>query len=412
MESCVPRNMGDIFGNARCKQAMSTWIQNKGVTLCLLSGPTGCGKTSLAQVAIRKSGREVVDLRRCDDMETTLSDLLFTPGKNAKVGVIIDELENMVASDRTKLLNLLTHRNPTIPVVSICTDPRDKCLVSYVRACGTHIRMEKPPPPVSCALIGKLAPTLGAPEKTSISKISNGDLRQTAILTVQVMNRKFYDREVQDYRAHVKSRYSNLAPISSKYSSPDPQMSNRYTADRRVNDIFAATKFAFASKNREDVLTCVTYSNLVPPMIQEHLVERASKKKPASSQQDISEMEDLVTRLETMSSGDLLDSHPMHQTHELASNVYSFGCMGQSGFSSRSPGFPRAIGLASKRSGWDSTFTQVSTMVSPRFLAREDSDMVAILLNQKLSHDSEFLKETEQEVSKSVVKKFRGNKFY
>lgn len=408
MESCVPKNMGDIFGNARCKQTMSTWLQNKGVTLCLLSGPTGCGKTSLAQVAIRKSGREVVDLRRCDDMEIMLTDLLFTPGKNAKVGVIIDELENMVASNRTKLLKLLTQRNPTVPVVSICTDPRDKCLVPYVKACGTHIRMEKPTPQVSCALIGKLAPTLGTPEKNSISKISNGDLRQTAILTVQVMNRKFYDHVVEDYRAHVRSRYANLESISSKYSSPNPQISNRYTADRRVNDIFTATKFAFASRNREDVLTCVTYSNLVPPMIQEHLVERAQKKKPPSSQQDFSELEDLVTRLETMSSGDLMDSHPMHQTHELASNMYSFGCMGQSGFSSKSPGFPKAIGLSSKRGGWESTFSQVSSTISPRFMAHEDSDMVTTLLNHKFSHDPAFLKQTEKKVSKPVVKKFRN----
>ena len=332
-------------------------------------------------------------------MGTMLTDLLFTPGKNAEFGVIIDELENMVASDRTKLLKLLTQRNPTVPVVSICTDPRAKCLVPYVKACGTRIHMKKPPPQVSCALIGKLAPTLGTPERTSISKISNGDLRQTAILTVQVMNRKFYDQVVQDHRARVKSRYANLESISSRYSSPDPRLSNQYTADRRVNDIFSATEFAFASRNREDVLTSVTYSNLVPPMIQEHLVERAQK-------QD--SLEDLVTRLETMSSGDLLDSHPGHQTHELASNVYSFGCMGQSGFSSRSPGFPRAIGLASKRSGWESAFTQVSAMVSPRFLAREDSDMVTTLLNQKLAHDSAFLKQTEKTVSKPVVKKFRS----
>ena len=404
-ERCVPRVMADVFGNDPCKRSLDTWLKNRGVTLCLLSGPTGCGKSCLARVAIQRSGREVVDLRGCDNMEAMLEDLMYTPGKNSKVGVIIDELENLATSVRTRLLKVLTKRNPTVPVISICTDPTDKTLATYAKACGTRIRMEKPTPHVARELVGSLAPTMSHIDRAEIARISNGDLRQAVILTIQtatwIRNRDTLVR----YKEHVARRYQNLPGGHAKIPKIATQLGQ---TDRRVNDIFSATRCSFGCPRREEVFNCVSYSTLVPPMIQEHLVKRVITKNQ-SLEDDLAQMEDLASRLERMSSGDVLDSHNGHQTHHHASEQYVSACLGQRG-TSKNPSFPESVGIPSKRTKCRTTLTDVTSLFSAHKSCHEDMDMVVSLVKHKLSRDAQCLNDVEKKVSRKVVEEFRGLK--
>ena len=138
--------------------------------------------------------------------------------------------------------------------------------------------------------------------------------------------------------------------------------------------MYSATEIAFTTKLLENVLTCVTYDSMVPVMAQEHV---------AKKMQRVDNIEDLCDRLERMSSGDVLDAHPSHTTHEYASHEYSFACMGMAP-SSLKVSFPKCITAMSRRKGNGATLAEVHALCSRRFLSHEDGDMVNTVLQSRM----------------------------
>lgn len=373
--SCDPKCLDDVLGQDPQKQSLSLWLRNGGRTVCMLSGPTGCGKTSLARFAIQHTGRQVMDARVCEDeMETFLRDVMRTPCNNAKFGILIDDVDTLSAPVRAKLLATLTKTNPTVPVICTCTDVSDKSVAAFAKACGTSIKLVKP----RCAsvFIRKHGPSLSTSEVSSIERACNGDLRQAAILVVQAMTWKRHQSVVIPERMRrLEAMNAKLPP---KHVQECGELHNRSDAtDRRVHDMFSATEIAFTTRLLDNVLTCVTYDSMVPVMMQEHVVKRMRKRD--------GDIEDLAARLERMSSGDILDAHPSHTTHEYASHEYSFGCMGM-GASVSAPqvSFPKCITAMSRRKGNGATLAEVHALYSRRFVSHEDEDMVNTVVQSRM----------------------------
>lgn len=366
--SCDPVCLGDVMGQDPAKNSLLSWIRNGGRTLCVLSGPTGCGKSCMARMLFKETGRQVMDPRVCEsNMETFLTDVMRTKGNNSKLGILIDDLETLAAPTRTRLLAILTKKNPTVPVICTVTDPKDKAVATFVKACGTSIRMEKPR--CAAALIRKHAPTMKNEEVNSIERACGGDLRQAVVLTVQAMT----------WKRH--------------HSVVSPTLTNRSDrTDPRVRDMFSATDMAFASKSLDDVVLCITHNSVVPIMVQEHLVKKSK------------DVDDLCQRLDDMSSGDLMDSHRSHTTHEHASHQYASACMGMRASNHR-VSFPASLAALSRRNGNNTTFSEVRACYSTRFASHEDEDMVNTLIRCRM-HAGQVPK-----MSKQTVKKFKDVKY-
>lgn len=314
-----PRTVAAICGNSRAKQKMETWMQSGGKTLCCLSGPVGCGKTSLAHAVM--AGREVVDLRQSEDMFTILTDMM-TSTHRKPAGVVIDEIENLSAPVRSKILNILTRNNRSVPVICICTDPSERAVKTFVRTCGTHVQMEKPSATIAADVVRLVAPRISSGERDRIARASNGDLRQATILAHMARVEK-----------HVQDKHVKVNP-----------------PDRRISNIFCAAQMAFGL-SVHNVVDALQFDTLVPLMAQAALAARmyvAPGNKKEDVQQQAMQLDELSDRLDAMCDGDIMDT--CHQTHNYAPYRYAEGVVGmKTRRGAPTPTIPKTLSLAARR---------------------------------------------------------------
>lgn len=312
-----PRTVVAICGNSRAKQKMQTWMQSGGKTLCCLSGPVGCGKTSLAHAVM--AGRGVVDLRQSGDMFTILTDMM-TSTHRKPAGVVIDEIENLSAPVRSKILNILTQNNRSVPVICICTDPSERAVKTFVQACGTHVQMEKPTATITADVVRLAAPRISSKERDRIARAANGDLRQATILA---------------HMARVEKH------VCENVNAPD----------RRISDIFCAAQMAFGL-SVHNVADALQFDPLVPLMAQAALAARMyvvpSGNKREDVQQQAMQLDELSGRLDAMCDGDIMDT--CHQTHHYATYSHAEGVVGlKTRRGAPTPTIPKTLSLAARR---------------------------------------------------------------
>jgi DNA polymerase III delta prime subunit len=392
-----PRTMADIFGNSQMKQRIKSWMQSGGTTLCCISGPVGCGKTSLARVVMMDAGREIVDLRTSPDMFTILTDMLNTPHRKP-MGVIIDEIENLTPAHRSNILKIITKRNPSIPIICICTDASNRDIRTFVKACGTHIQMSKPSAVIAGDVVRRVAPRLDSASRDSIAMGSNGDLRQATILAHQARVERQHREVIMERRERVKGKYpsSEERPVRS--------------ADRRLTNVFDASRLAFHVQTLDMGVEVMQYDTLVPMMVQDAMVGRMYTvprvQGPNTKQgieQEYAQLTELTNRLDFMCDGDVLDSHDAHNTHHYAHHQYANGILG---FKSRrnapNPTFPKSLGIATRRRGNESVITDV---MCSRFRSTRTDPMKVQLTRLMIKQNPKIVKD------KGVLKKFNSIKF-
>ena len=365
-----PRSLAAIHGNSQMVKKLVSWVGAGGHTVCCLSGPVGCGKTTLAHVVL--DHHRVIHLRDMDDMFTILIDVLNTP-QPKPVAVLIDELENMSTPDRTRILNILTKKKPTVPVLCVCANTSDRSLTTFVKACGTHIQMTRPSLAVTCVVVSAVAPRLSTSEKDEIARVAHGDLRQATILAHQA-------RVEQKYVGGVRRH--------------DP-------ADRRILNVFDAARMAFISP-----VEAMRYDPLVPIMVQGaitssmYVVPHCDT--PDTVRKEVDQLDDLCRRLDAMCDGDVMDSHGSHQVHEHAHHRYAEGA---AAFRKRrgasSPSIPSTISIPAKRKSNELTIKHVMS----KFSVRASTDPVEVTLIQIR------LAQTPKLVGSAVRKQFNQIKF-
>jgi len=319
--------MRSVFGSFKQQHEITTWIRSGGRSVCLVSGPPGCGKTSMAHAVFKDAGYQPVDVRsEPGDMLSLFQDLIRTPPSklSGKVGVVMDEMENLSGTDRSKVVKLL-QTAPTVPVICICSDAKDRVMSSLVKLCSPKICMTRAAPNVVVSLLDKIAPDVSP---GPIMYACNGDLRQAVMMAGEIQVRERVLRSFQitrslsefDAEGHER-KTPNTAITSMKHDSMDIRIPTIYDATTRV---FTA--------DVQSAVEAMRYDHLIPIMTHTSLVDRLSGG---------GDIDDLSRRLDFMSDGDLLDTHSSHQTHEHASYRFVNACLNVKGRSR--PAFPSAF---------------------------------------------------------------------
>lgn len=315
-----PTTMASVFGSPQAHHGIKNWIKSGGRTVCLVSGPPGVGKTSMAHAVLMDAGYATVDVRaQPEDFMTLLQDLVHTPPSilSKKVGVVIDEMESLSASDRTKVVKLLS-ASPCVPVVCVCTDAKDRAMQSVVKLCTPNLCMTRASPAVVKCLLDKVAPNVDA---TEIMTACGGDLRQAVMMAGEVLAR----RRVTLPRRTMFT-FNESGGVTESLVATDTIRHD--SADLRIPTIYSATSRVFSTPVHTAV-DAMRYEFIVPIMAQTTLVSRlASARAPSDTGLQATRLEDVSRRMDAMSEGDVLDAHPLHQTHEHASYRYVSACTG------------------------------------------------------------------------------------
>lgn len=375
-ETYRPVRVEDVVGNTAAKCALMKWLQKKAARhggVCLLSGPVGCGKTSLARAVLTLYGCDVVDLRAEGvNLKTELTDLMGTqPQQGNRLGVVIDEVENMSRETIKLLVSLLNKRASLVPIICICDDAGAKTLQAVVKACGTRVRMVTPSKKEVGMLVQRVAPQMGAQQQTQIVDSCTGDLRQATIMC-QEMSRRLPRRrrtnEDGDAAASEQTTTSGVPKISATelarvqahrdqpVGASCPDISPDDVKDLYPHNIFDATTRAMSTRHLATAETCVKYDGIMPFMLHDNLIPAPTTTTPTRqrpSKEDVeaslAELLPLQNRLELFSASDLMGSHPAHQTHGYADMVCACAVMHSRQPSFR-PSFPtQHMGLGASR---------------------------------------------------------------
>ncbi len=271
-----PKKVDEVVGNTQAKSRLVAWV-NGAPNVCLLSGPVGSGKTSLAHAVLSDSGHVVVDVRaKPDDFTALLDDLVHTPPLKP-VGVVVDEAENLPATHRTFMVKLLTKRTPQVHVLIVCTDANDRALKSVIKLCSTHVRMFAPCDVDVRALITRLC------AKTSITL---PDARVPEL--------------VQCVRGDMRRLVTTLWEIK--------QRANTTTsgADVRFYNPFDAANTVLRTRDVEEGVTAARSDRMLVRLM-------TAKQLPHV----VDNLESLVARMELMSCADVMEAHTSALEHAL-----------------------------------------------------------------------------------------------
>jgi replication factor C large subunit len=206
-EKYRPKTTATILGNEETVGAFKAWVKQwtlkrKPSKACLLVGPPGVGKTTLARAAANDYGFNVVELNASDvrtekAIKNTLAPAIssgnldtFSTGARGNL-VLLDEVDGVFGREDRGGLGaiLMTIKNATLPVVLTANDVEDERFDDLKKACNVLPMYEIRPR----LLVILMDAILRAEDKSLPSTVlkrlaaeSQGDLR-SAINDVQSM---------------------------------------------------------------------------------------------------------------------------------------------------------------------------------------------------------------------------------
>ena len=221
-----PQALHHVLGHEKAKAELLRWFtQDRSASPVLLSGATGIGKTSLAHTFILSRNLVLRDVRSLPgDFLETFNQLLYD-ARCASTGIVVDEVDNMDAGERTKMLAVLKerYRKPQPPpvVICVCTDHHDKSLQS-LKTFSTLVSMYKPFGDVNKdvrLLLKRTAAeenmSLSASAMKHIETTSNGDFRSALNMMQLGKKRKASVNSVATRETSAKSRETSANSASS-----------------------------------------------------------------------------------------------------------------------------------------------------------------------------------------------------
>ncbi|MBI5698519.1 MAG: AAA family ATPase [Thaumarchaeota archaeon] len=177
-----PKKIIDMVGNEEARKSFVDWLikWKKGAKPVLLVGPPGIGKTTLAQLAAKEFGYDMIgmnasDVRNKSNIDELLSPLLGNTSLLGKPMIFVDEVDGIHGRSDfggvEALLKIL--KEPTIPIILAANyDDSDK--MKNIKKAAKTIYL-KPVPP---RLLGLY---LGMVLKEEGEKLSPGTIIKTVV---------------------------------------------------------------------------------------------------------------------------------------------------------------------------------------------------------------------------------------
>lgn len=149
-----PKKITDMVGNEEARSSFVDWLLKwkKGAKPVLLVGPPGIGKTTLAQLAAREFGYDLIGLNASDvrnkaNIEEMLTPLLGSTSLLGRPMVFVDEVDGIHGradfGGAEALLKIL--KEPTIPIILAAnSDQSDK--MKNIRKATKTIYLKPLPP--------------------------------------------------------------------------------------------------------------------------------------------------------------------------------------------------------------------------------------------------------------------------
>lgn len=287
-----PRTVSAVIGNDKVKQQLNKWIIEKSCNPVFISGPTGIGKTSLAHAILLDHRYIIRDVRSLPGKFTdVLSQLIHRRDEDMKIGVIIDEMENLDTVDMRTLITIFKFLPSSAPPIICIYDNMFDRSMDSIKKDRLVLKMfypfclNKDAETLLHRLISVSKILLSAEQKRQIIDTAHGDLRQVTILT----------------QLSVLKRQSSM------------QTHNK--------DIFVYSPFEATSKllcgpilQPDAALEiCRTDTDLIKMMVHENYMC------------SISSIEGLSQQSSNLSECDVLDSHSSHDGHQYSTSLISKG---------------------------------------------------------------------------------------
>ncbi|KAJ1402755.1 P-loop containing nucleoside triphosphate hydrolase protein, partial [Ochromonadaceae sp. CCMP2298] len=170
-----PQSSAQLIGSAELVRKLGDWLRNwdsvhlrhslkvpfskdnPGARAVLLSGPPGIGKSTVAGLAAKELGYDVMELNASDtrnskQIEATLSSAVSSRAISGNIAqaasgrrlVIMDEVDGMGGSDRGGIAELIrVIKTSKIPIICICNDRQAQKIRSLVNHCF-DLRVKRP----------------------------------------------------------------------------------------------------------------------------------------------------------------------------------------------------------------------------------------------------------------------------
>lgn len=194
-EKYRPSNISDMIGNEESRNAIIEWFVKwkKGTKPLLLSGPPGIGKTTLAYLAAKQFGYDVIglnasDVRNKSQIKEILNPVLGNVSVLGNPMIFVDEVDGIHGrgdyGGTSALVDVL--KEPTVPIILAANDDTTEKMKS-IKKVTTTISFKKIPP----RLLRMYLEYILKKEKVSLSpgslfKVidnSRGDIRSMINLT-------------------------------------------------------------------------------------------------------------------------------------------------------------------------------------------------------------------------------------
>ncbi len=188
-EKYRPREVGDMVGNEEARAAVIEWFAKwkKGTKPILLTGPPGVGKTTIAGIAARRFGYDMIGLNASDVRSKSRITEVLSPvlGNTSVIGspmIFVDEVDGIHGradyGGADALIRIL--KEATVPIV-LAANRDDSAKMKAVKKAAKTIRFRPLPPRLLRiylqSVLTKEGATLGPGTMINIVSESRGDIR-------------------------------------------------------------------------------------------------------------------------------------------------------------------------------------------------------------------------------------------
>jgi DNA polymerase III delta prime subunit len=194
-----PRTLSGILGHVECKKQVLNFLKEPEKRIkqaLLLSGPTGCGKTLLASLAIQEANYEkwddsILDLSK-DSNDVSIEQAIINLSQRKSLSgkpwcAVIECIEGFASEERTSILKAI--KTSTIPIIITCDDAYDSSNKVFRESC-THVRMYQNDTNTILRILFKAGEVYGlklSPETASNILVNSNQNVRLALNTLQLL---------------------------------------------------------------------------------------------------------------------------------------------------------------------------------------------------------------------------------